>query len=182
MTDKQINIIVLQKLLAEKPQMPVKFLFGDSVINPGYHITEIKHATIKSVDCGKSSDIEYWDEISVQLLDGAKNSTQGHMSASKCLGIINTALQLLSAESDARLFFEYAPNNGPLVKLHIDSVKRTDDAYIIILDSEHAVCKPFQRAKAASLNSEFPSRALEQPLASGCCASAGTPSHRTCCE
>jgi len=181
MTDTQINIIALQKSLAEKPDLPVKFLFNDSVINPGYHITEIKCATIQSIDCGVTSDIEYWDEITVQLLDGAKNSAQGNMLASKCLGIIDTALQRLSAKPDSILFFEYAPNNGPLVKLHIESVKSSDDAHSVILGSEYAVCKPFQRASAASFANKFSGQVLKQPTANGCCALSGTSSDRACC-
>lgn len=177
MSKDHMNINDLTALIAKKPELDLKFYFDEIAINPGYHVTEVRHATINSRDCGKNSGTEQWDEIIVQLLDGSPTSTQGHMSGSKFLGIIGSALSSLSTDTAAHLYFEFAPGNGPIRKLSIDSFERHDSELSVSLGSERAVCKPFQRAKdALAING-----GNTQPSSGGCCSGTASSESSSCC-
>jgi len=166
-------------VVGENSDQTLKFYFEGSAINPGYHVTEVKHAQIKSRDCGKNSGVDEWDEVTIQLLDGSSESTQGHMSGSKFNGILNSALKSLAVSSAAHLFIEFAPDNGPIRKLSIDSVETVEDETFVYLDSERAVCKPFQRAKA--LASAAIGGAAATSAEAGCCSDGKRSDGSSCC-
>ena len=180
MNKKHINISNLSNILTEASTLPLKFYFDDTAINQGYHVTEVRHAAIKSQDCGRMSDTEQWDEITVQLLDGSSSSTQGHMSGSKFLGIVGSALKSLESDAAPYLFFEFAPDNGPIRKLTIESVEQLDEEISVSLGSERAVCKPFQRAKDAMTAAALSGVAIESS-GNGCCADGNRSDGSSCC-
>lgn len=41
----------------------------NKIIKPNYHITEVKHISIESVDCGANTDS--WKETIIQLVESA---------------------------------------------------------------------------------------------------------------
>lgn len=165
----------LTSAVCEKADLPLKFYFDGTAINPGYHVTEIRHAAINSIDCGRDSDTEKWNEITIQLLDGSANSTQGHMQGSKFAAIVGSALKSLPTDRASHLFFEFSPDNGPIRKLSIDSIKHTNNEIAVSLGSEQAVCKPFQRATMAAVTDP-----ADQSVSGGCCAG-DTASDSRCC-
>ena len=172
MNKDHMNISDLTALINRKPELDLKFYVDDKAINPGYHVTEVRHATINSKDCGKNSAIEQWDEITVQLLDGSPSSGKGHMSGSKFAGIIGSAPGTLSTTTASHLYFEYAPDNGPVRKLSVESFEQSDTELSVTLGSERAVCKPFQRVKdALTINAS----------SEGCCSGATGSESSSCC-
>lgn len=179
MTYDHTNISDLTEALSTRPDLPLKFYFDGSSINPGYHVTEIRHAAINSLDCGKNSGTEHWNEVTIQLLDGSPESKQGHMSGSKFLGIVGTAAKTLSVDVAPYLFFEFAPGNGPIRKLSIESIERNTDEISVSLGSEQAVCKPFQRMIGARAAAASGGKALTSDDA--CCAVSISPSGKSCC-
>lgn len=181
MLDQHSNISDVQQQLAENPELPVKFYVDGVSINPGYHVTEVRYASIKSIDCGRASDVEYWDEITIQLLDGSSMSTQGHMPASKFLGIVSGALSKLIEDSASFVFFEFAPDNGPIRKLSIESIETKVEEVSIVLGSERAVCKPFQRAKAALKLPLMKGKSSAPASSSGCCSGDVDKNDSACC-
>lgn len=172
------NINDLTWAVNEKADLPLKFYFDGTAINPGYHVTEVRAAEIHSVDCGKNSDIEKWNEITVQLLDGSATSTEGHMQGSKFMAILGSALKSLQTETASHLFFEYAPENGPIRKLSVESVEHTDSEIAVSLGSEKAVCKPFQRALAAGAAA---AGVVGQSSGESCCADGKRSDGSSCC-
>nr|CAA6824594.1 MAG: Unknown protein [uncultured Thiotrichaceae bacterium] len=180
MTNDHTNISDLTAALYTKPDLPLKFYLDGAAINPGYHITEIRHAAINSLDCGRNSDSEQWNEVTIQLLDGSAQSSEGHMSGSKFLAIVGTAVKSLSIDTAPYLFFEFALGNGPLRKLNIESIERTKDEISVSLGSETAVCKPFQRmADANTAKSLSGIGALVADEA--CCSGGSTQAAKSCC-
>lgn len=177
MSEKNININELVSEIGENSDRTLKFYFEGSAINPGYHVTEVRHSQIKSRDCGKKSGVDEWDEVTIQLLDGSSNSKQGHMSGSKFIGILNSALGSLAVSSAQHLFIEFAPGNGPIRKLSIDSVETVEDETSVYLDSERAVCKPFQRAKALAALGGAAASSSE----AGCCGDGKRSDGSSCC-
>ena len=140
---KTTTIESLMASLASKPEASLKFYLDDVCINQGYHVTEVKYASVQSMDCGKHTDA--WNELLIQLLDGHANSTQGFMSASKFKNIVSKALGTLPGDSAPDLFFEFAPGNRSLQKLKIRKIKANQEEIKIHLEHETAACKPFQR-------------------------------------
>lgn len=129
-------------LLSNQSDTPVRFFLDGVSINQGYHLTEVKHASIKSMDCGRRTDS--WEEILIQLLDGPADSTEGFMSASKFVAILSATLESFTMQSAPVLFFEFTPENGPLLKLSIVSIECNDQEVSIQLTHETAVCKLLQ--------------------------------------
>ncbi len=161
---KDIDVETLMTSLLDNPEMPLRFYLNDVSINQGYHVTEIKHAHIKSTDCGKHTDA--WEEILIQLLDGNADSTQGFMSSSKFTNIVNSTLRSFSENSSPRLFIEFGPNNGPLQKLRIESVDCNTHEVSIHLAYEQATCKLFERWKNPGVLLENVTAEISKP---GCC-------------
>ncbi|MEE9321441.1 MAG: DUF6428 family protein [Granulosicoccus sp.] len=122
------------------------FSLDEIRILPGYHVTEIKYARIESIDCGRGA--EEWNEVVVQLLDGLRTSKAGYMSVVKFLGIVTAAKQSLLPDDTAQLFFEFSTENGPVMKLSVDSVEVIGELVLVALSGPAAVCKPFQLSKA----------------------------------
>jgi len=175
--------------LVNTPDVPLTFYLGDIPINQGYHVTEVKYATIKSMDCGKQVDA--WDELLIQLLDGPADSGQGFMSTSKFTNIVSSALDSLPANENPDLFFEFSPNNGPLQKLRIQTIECEVDNVSVLLADERAACKPFLRggmsitavtgkvtemAKTGCCTSASLGREASDETKTGCCSSV-----TTCC-
>jgi len=182
MNNKHINISDLSAILGNKSSLALKFYFDGQAINQGYHVTELRHAAIKSRDCGRNSDTEQWDEITIQLLDGSSDSQQGYMSGSKFLGIVRSALSSLASDSAPFLFFEFAPDNGPIRKLSIETVEYSDDEISVSLGSELAVCKPFQRAKSAmAVVAGSHGGSAAESTGDGCCANGNLSKGMSCC-
>lgn len=178
MKQNHINISDLTVILKEKSNLAVKFQFDGTTINPGYHVTEVRHASVRSRDCGKMSNVEQWNEITIQLLNGSSKSLQGYMPGSKLLGIVRSALESFEAEAAPYLFFEFAPDNGPIRKLRIESVEYTDEVILVMLGSERPVCKPFKRAIATGLAAD---KMTSQSSPDICCADTKGADRRSCC-
>jgi len=171
MASDHMNINQLHSQLAANADLPLKFYFEGLAIKPGYHVTEVKHASIKSIDCGRASEQENWDEITIQLLDGSAISAQGHMQTAKFVGIVSGALKTLSETTASQLFFEYAPGNGPIRKLKIESVAVSDKEIAVSLGGDKAVCKPFERMKDKAT-----------AAVKGCCTGGDSgPENKPCC-
>ena len=161
---KDTELGKLMALLLSNPGIPLKFYLDDISINQGYHVTEVKHASVKSMDCAKRTDA--WDEILIQLLDGEAGSTQGFMNTSIFMSIVSATLKSLPESSKSSLFFEFAPNNGPLQKLRIRSTECDDHNFSVHLTYEKAVCKPLRRWGRAGVVFDNLSAKLSK---SGCC-------------
>lgn len=131
------------QVLHANPDKPVRFYFEDISIHQGYHLTEVKHASINSMDCGKTTHA--WEELLIQLLDGDADSSQGYISTSKFTGIIDATRKSLPEKSVPSLFFEFSPNGGPLLKLKIQSIESSGEELSVHLTHEKTTCKPIDR-------------------------------------
>lgn len=156
---------VLQTIISE-PEKSVIFSLEGRSINPGYHVTEVKHASVSSLDCGQGSDS--WEEIVIQLLDGSPTSVAGHMSGNKFLSIVQAATGVLPIEKNPKLYFEYSPENRVVRKLIVDSITTIGNSTTIQLAGEAPRCKAFERALQP------------QMTASSCCGSNNNTDRNSC--
>lgn len=157
----------LGNFLSDYPDSQLVFMFEGQRIAPGYHITEVKHAQIESIDCGRGSDT--WSEVVIQLLDGSPTSAEGYMMTSKYLGIVAAVNDSLHMRSDAKLFFEFAPGNGPMRRLYANTMEHAGEYTVVTLGGPVAVCKPFERMKKSGTGN----------AAGACCGTGGSSS--SCC-
>ena len=113
------------------------FASDDGEIGAGYHVTELKQISVKSIDCGQRTD--QWDETLVQLLDGADGT---HMRVGKFIGIARKSEAVLPGLANTPLSFEYAPQNRGLRRMTVRGLSKEDDRIVVALAEENAVCKP----------------------------------------
>ena len=113
------------------------FTTGDHEIGSGFHVTELKLADTRSIDCGANQSS--WTESTIQLLDGHGGT---HMTVRKFAGIVDQSVRAMPGLADAKLRIEYAPGNVGKHIHHIGAVERADDAVHVTLQNDQALCKP----------------------------------------
>ena len=143
MNEKAITLKTLLEELQQQGDAALVFCAGDQSIRPRYHVTEIKCAEVQSIDCGRGA--EQWTEVTVQLLDGPAAAGGEYMTAAKFSGIATAAGKLSPVTEEHRLFFEFAPGNGPLRKYRATKLERDVGRAVVQLSAETAVCKPLAR-------------------------------------
>ena len=105
-----------------------------------YHITEVKHVTIDSVDCGSGTD--QWNETIIQLWESPlEKDKKNPMSVLKALGILKKVGQMKPYDPNATLKFEYGNNNFHATQLPVSSYTIQDNKLIINLAIQQTDCK-----------------------------------------
>ena len=122
----------------------VLFRIGDTDIGAGYHVTEIKQAKVRSIDC--AARISEWQESQMQLLDG---SAGDYMPAGRLAWIIGKAEDALPGILSAPLSIEFSPGNQGLGKYTIASMHEDDNRMIVALQADRANCKPIMEILSA---------------------------------
>lgn len=135
---------LLEHAKSQPETASVHFSANGQSINAGYHITELKHAKVSSIDCGGNED--QFDEVTLQLLDGHGGQA---MSAGKLSKILNHSLQAIPALANTDLRVEFAPQNDGLHIYEMQGVAATEGQLTIALSNGAAVCKPAQAAGAS---------------------------------
>ncbi|SMH41243.1 DUF6428 family protein [Maritimibacter sp. HL-12] len=119
------------------PDMPVGFATDAGVIGGDYHITELKLAEIRSIDCGGRES--RWREAALQLLDG---SGEGWMSAGKMAAILKRCIAALPDLAVVPLSVEFAHGNRGLGRYTpVQPLDRGGHA-VVALVGDAAQCKP----------------------------------------
>ena len=137
------------------------FLAEGEGIRADYHVTEVKLAHIRGLDCGKQT--AEWNETLIQLLDGPKTPSENasFMNAGKFMKIALAGKSKLPSEDDGELYFEFAPDNKAMRKLSVQLVEEREGQLFVELGPVAALCKPALRSKTPASDA--------QP---GCCAPA----------
>ena len=153
------------------------FDYGDKQVKPGYHVTEVKSASIQTMDCGGQGNA--WHETTLQLW--APDSTdETYMSVDKFLNIYNRVSSSISVEESAEMRVEYGDIGSPAISYVVTSVEKTAEAVTIKLHAPAVACKGADRSvgdipvvgSAASCCSPAPaiSEELEElPVMAGAC-------------
>ncbi len=133
--------ITLQRLTEEldqvPPDQPLIFASDDGDIGPGYHVTELKHLAVNSIDCGGQRSV--WNEAQLQLLDGHDGK---HISVGKFIAIARRSMAAVTGLGDVPLSIEYAPLNQGLHRYHIGDAALGADGLRLSLVPDTAHCKP----------------------------------------
>ena len=150
---------LLSKLTALPGDHALIFETPAGPIGRGYHITELKHARITSIDCG--GRIAEWQEASLQLLDGAQGAP---LTVGKAAAIITQSLARVPGLKDSPLHVEFAHGNQGLKLYHLSDPRPGDGTTVLHLTDAPAQCKP------AAEHAQAPGK-------TACC----TPAPAVCC-
>lgn len=153
---------LLALLESANPDDAAVFSTSAGDIGGGYHVTELKLASIRSIDCGGQTDS--WTETHLQLLDGHGGA---HMSVEKLSKIASHSAKKLPGLGDAPFLVEFAPHNDGLGRYRIGAVTSEPGRVVIALRNDVAMCKPFQDQLATTATLSCCGARAEQ--AAGCC-------------
>ncbi len=154
-------------LLAEHQDKSLLFEYAPGMlVGTNYHITEVKHLTIDSVDCG--AGIDSWKETIIQLWESPSEiGKPTHMSAYKALGILKKVGEMKNYEMDAVVKIEYGNSMFHTAQLHISDFEIKEKQLLIKLVVNPTDCKAKEvcgipeTVSSESINSCAPG--------SGCC-------------
>lgn len=126
-------------------QREVRFSTEALDVNPEYHLTEVRVAACKGMDCG--GNVEQWTEVQIQLLESQPQTSANAvplaaMSAMKMSNILTKAASTLAPPADSQLVFELTTRSGVLGKWQIGSIDPDSDQLAVRLTPMQAVCKP----------------------------------------
>ena len=142
-----------------------EYLPGNYVA-PNYHITEVKHVKIDSVDCGAGTDS--WNETIVQLWESpSEKDKKEYMNTFKALGILKKVGQMKPYDRDAEIKFEYSNTTFHTAQLFVDAVEFSENQLLLKLVVKKTDCKAKE-----SCGIPEPKRAVMEACCapgSGCC-------------
>ena len=128
-------------LLAEHQNKSLLFEYAPNQIVPAnYHITEVKHVTIDSVDCGARTDA--WKETIIQLWESPDEIGKTEfMSTYKALGILKKVGTIKPFVLDAELKFEYSNDSFHTAQLFVNDFEIIGNNLKLKLAIEKTDCK-----------------------------------------
>ena len=128
------------ELLKQHDDKALVFEHKGRRIQPGYHVTEIKSASFRSLDCGARP--QQWHETIVQLWDVQDEPERGHMPLRKFISIWRKVDEAVSLNGDAEIKFEWGDAETPSVHYIFAGARDEGDALIVLLEPVRATCKP----------------------------------------
>ena len=112
----------------------------NAFVGANYHITEVKHINIDSVDCGAQTDS--WNETVIQLWESPTEiGKRDYMTVLKALGILNKVGKMKAYNLDSEVKFEYSNASFNTAQLFVKDFEIRDNNLIIKLVSEKTKCK-----------------------------------------
>lgn len=110
------------------------------LVGTNYHITEVKHTTIDSVDCGAKTDS--WNETIIQLWESPKDKgKQEYMNSNKALNILNFVGKMKPFNMDSEIKFEYSNNSFHTAQLFVNDFEIKENSLLIKLAVQKTACK-----------------------------------------
>ncbi|MFD1161115.1 MULTISPECIES: DUF6428 family protein [Hwangdonia] len=168
----------LFKILEQNKDKSLLFEYAPNKwVGANYHITEVKHVTIDSVDCGAQTDA--WRETIIQLWESPKEiGKTEYMSVYKAMAILNKVGKMKPYALEAEVKFEYSNATFNTAQLFVNDFEIRNNDLIVKLAIEKTDCKakstcgvPTELNRTVSEEKE-PVSATEEP----CC----TPSGNCC--
>jgi len=122
-----------------------------------YHITEIKDASFKTVDCGGKKD--QWRETIVQLwnTEDTENPEKEKraMTTEKALSIINKVNEITPLDYEAAINIEYRKSINETTAIYaIADLQVVNNTLIVKLGNIPTQCKAIERSQEACCGSE----------------------------
>jgi hypothetical protein len=143
---------------------PLLLEYAERVIQPGYHVTEVKAGAFVTLDCGGNPD--RWQETILQIEDLPAQDGRDYMLAGKFRAILAQVAGRIALAPEARLTFEVGMPGEPMRVFDVAAIEPRADRVTLRLVARSAICKPRHRAAQQAANSACCS---VSPSKSNCC-------------
>ena len=110
------------------------------LVGANYHITEVKHISVESVDCGGQTDA--WNETIVQLWESPSElGKTEYMTSYKALKILNRVGNIKPYDLDSEVKIEYSNSLFHTAQLFVARVEINKGKLLFKLAVEKTNCK-----------------------------------------
>ena len=151
--------------LAQFPEHHLQFeIAKNTFVNTSFHITEIKQATISSVDCG--GKLNSWNEIIVQLWEPQQLEDKRSMTVNKAFSIIDLVEKKLPLHQSATVKIEFGNNQFETRLMIPQDFEIKDDEIIVKLQADKTQCKAIDRGESCGTPKE---KAKLSEIKTSCC-------------
>jgi hypothetical protein len=152
--------------LRRAPENQLVFVDGNGrAVHTGYHLTELKAASLDTVDCGGQAN--QWQETIIQLWVPA-NPDNDYMSADKFLKIFDKVRGMIPLNFDAAIRVDYGDENFFQSTYDVRSIARDEDVTRVLLQAPETTCKARDR-RHRSTRSEAERETCCSAVAQSCC-------------
>ncbi len=164
-----MNLNELLEAMRTLPEdAPLVFSMPDGPSGEGYHVTELKLAHIKSVDC--AAKLDTWTEATLQLLDSQGKT---HMAVGKFANILDQSLRRIEGLGNSPLRIEFAHGNVGIRVFEPAVPVFSDGAAQLSLQPIKALCKPAMAG--------MPVPKTSSSNEAGCCGGPAPDGVHACC-
>jgi len=131
----------LFKTLRDHKDKALLFEYAPNLlVQANYHITEVKHIKIDSVDCGARTDA--WNETIIQLWESPSEIGKTEfMNVDKALNILDRVGNLKAYDLNAEVKFEYSNATFNTAQLFVSDFDINNNQLIIKLAIHKTDCK-----------------------------------------
>jgi hypothetical protein len=110
------------------------------LVGANYHITEVKHISVDSVDCGAQTDA--WKETVIQLWESPSEAGKTeYMTAYKAKGILSKVGAMKPYDLNSEVKFEYSNPTFHTAQLFVSDFELKNNQLIIKLAIQKTDCK-----------------------------------------
>ena len=136
-----MNTLEFITLLGEHQDKSLLFEYAPGMlVGANYHITEVKHVSIDSVDCGAGTDS--WKETIIQLWESPSELGKSeYLTTYKALEILKKVGQMKEYTMDALVKIEYGNIMFHTANLHITDFEIIESNLILKLSVQPTDCK-----------------------------------------
>ena len=128
-------------LLAQHTGKSLLFEYSPGrLVQANYHITEVKHMQIDSVDCGARTDA--WKETIIQLWESPEElGKTEYMTVYKAMSILKRVGRMKPFEMDSEVKFEYGNDLFHTAQLFVNDYEINQKQLLLKLSVQPTDCK-----------------------------------------
>ena len=113
---------------------------SNQYVKANYHITEVKHLKIDSVDCGAQTDT--WNETIIQLWENPEElEKKRFMSVYKALSVLTKVGKIKSYDYESEVKIEYSNDMFHTAQLFVNNYEILENKLILKLATQKTDCK-----------------------------------------
>lgn len=129
------------KILEDNKDKSLLFEYAPNLlVGANYHITEVKHITVDSVDCGSQTDS--WSETIIQLWESPSElGKTEYMSVYKAASILKKVGKMKVYDLESEVKFEYSNATFHTAQLFVNDFEIRGNNLLVKLAIEKTDCK-----------------------------------------
>ena len=162
-----MSLATVLAALADDDDKTLTIAYADRMVQPGYHVTEVKAGSFTTLDCGANADA--WQETILQVEDIPGEVGRVQMTVGKFRRILDQVDRKVRLNADARLTFEIGRPDEPMRVFDVAAVRVDGAMARLELGPRAAICKPRHRTAIAEAASASNCCAPETTAAKSCC-------------